>query len=116
MMGATRNSILFSVVMLLMMGLVASWQPPVLAAEPAVRSVQGEVIAVTVDDTPQIIVVKTVIGTKKEMIVGATVESGTVITRGKNRVSLADVKVGEKVELKYIKNAEGLVAKSVRVR
>ena len=116
MMGATRNSILFGVAMFMLVGCVAFWQPAALAAEPAVRSVHGEVVAVTVDATPQVIVVKTMIGGKKEMIVGATVESGTVVTRGKNRVSLGDIKVGEKVQLKYIKNADGLVAKSVHVR
>lgn len=86
------------------------------AGEPAVRTVRGEVIAVTVSESPQVIVVKTLTAAKKEMIVGATVESGAAVTRGKNRVTLADIKVGETVELKYIKNADGLVAKSIHAR
>lgn len=116
MMGVARSSILFGVAVLLVGIMVAFKQAAVLAGEPTVRSVRGEVVAVTVNDTPQVIVVKAMTGGKKEMIVGATVESGTVVTRGKDRVSLGDVKVGESVELKYIKNADGLVAKSVHVR
>lgn len=86
------------------------------AADPVVRTVRGEVIAVTVSDTPQVIVVKTMTAAKKEMIVGATVESGAAVTRGKVRITLADIKVGETVELKYIKNTDGLVAKSIHAR
>jgi hypothetical protein len=86
------------------------------AGEPVVRTVRGEVISVTVSESPQVIVVKTMTAAKKEMIVGATVESGAVVTRGKTRVTLADIKVGETVELKYIKNTDGLVAKSIHAR
>lgn len=86
------------------------------AGEPALRTVRGEVIALTVSETPQVIVLKTMSAAKKEMIVGATVESDAAVTRGKNRVTLADIKVGETVELKYLKNADGLVAKSVHAR
>jgi len=86
------------------------------AGEPAVRTVRGEVIAVTVNESPQIIVMKTITAGKKEMIVGATVDSGAAVTRGKTRVTLADIKVGETVELKYTKNPDGLVAKSIHAR
>jgi hypothetical protein len=95
-------------------GLVASASAS--AGDPVVRTVRGEVIAVTVNESPQVIVVKTMTAAKKEMIVGAIVESGAAVTRGKNRVTLADIKVGETVELKYIKNADGLLAKSVHAR
>ena len=86
------------------------------AGEPAVRTVRGEVIAVTLNESPQVIVMKTMTAAKKEMIVGATVDSGAAVTRGQDHVTLADIKVGETVELKYVKNADGLVAKSVHAR
>jgi len=73
-------------------------------------------MAVTVNESPQVIVIKTMTAAKKEMIVGATVESGAEVTRGKDPIALADIKVGETVELKYVKNADGLVAKSVHAR
>lgn len=85
------------------------------ASEGAVRTVQGEVVAVNVTDSPQVIVVKAMAG-RKEMIVGATVESGAEITRGKQRVSLDSLKVGDKVSITYVKNQDGLVARSIHAR
>ncbi|MBI4400637.1 MAG: hypothetical protein HY581_03265 [Nitrospirae bacterium] len=81
-----------------------------------VRTVRGEVVAINVNDSPNVIVVKTMTAKKQELIVGATVESGAEITRGPNRVSLNDIKVGETVDLTYIKNEDGLVARSVHAR
>jgi predicted RecA/RadA family phage recombinase len=101
---------------ILAMGVVLFGSTLALATEPVVRAVRGEVIAVTVSESPQVIVVKTMTAAKKEMVVGATVESGAAVTRGKVRITLADIKVGETVELKYIKNTDGLVAKSVHAR
>lgn len=86
------------------------------AAGQSVRTVQGEVVAVNVQDSPNVIVVKTVTAKKQEMIVGAVVESGAVITRGKERVGLDSVKVGETVSLTYLKGEEGLIARSIQVK
>lgn len=85
-------------------------------SEGVVRTVRGEVVAVNVTDFPQVIVVKTMTAKQQEMIVGATVESGATITRGKERVTLNSIMVGEPVELTYVKSQEGLVARSIHVR
>lgn len=85
------------------------------ASGSSARTVQGEVVAVNVSDSPPVIVVKAMTG-KKEMIVGATVESGAEIMRGKQRVSLDSLKVGEKVALTYVKTNDGLVARSIQAR
>jgi hypothetical protein len=85
------------------------------ASESSVRTVQGEVVAVNVTDSPHVIVVKAEMG-KKETIVGATVESGVEITRGKQRVSLDSLQVGEKVALTYVKKNDGLAARSIQAR
>ncbi len=115
--GHIRNIIfsVFSVFMVLTV-LVGISAGSASAAEPAVHTIQGEVVAVSVNETPQILVLKTMTPNKKEMIVGATVESGAPVMRGKNRATLGDIKVGETVQLKYVKGAEGLVAKSVHAR
>lgn len=86
------------------------------ASGQTVRTVRGEVVAINVNDSPNVIVVKTMTVTNKELIVGATVESGAEITRGSKPVSLSAIKVGESVVLTYIKNENGLIARSVHVR
>ena len=77
------------------------------------RTVRGEVTAVTADTQPQVIVVKTMTADKKEMIVAATLGSETVVTRGKKRVALSDIRVGETITLGYLKSPEGLAAKTI---
>ena len=84
--------------------------------DASVRSVRGEVVAVNVTDTPNVIVVKTMTGKNQELIVGATVGSRTEILRGRQHVSLQDIKVGESVNLNYVKGPGGLEARSIRVR
>lgn len=86
------------------------------AKDQVVWTVRGEVVAVNVRDFPQVIVVKTMTAKKQELIVGATVESGANITRGKERVSLNSIKVGDSVDLTYVKSMDGLVARSINVR
>jgi hypothetical protein len=85
-------------------------------AGSTVHRVQGQVVAVNVKDKPPVIVVKTMTAKKQELIVGATVEANASITRGKKAVMLADIKEGETVDLTYVKNPDGLVAQSIRVR
>lgn len=91
------------------MGLVAE------ADQPA-RTVKGEVVAVNVADSPPVIVVKAVTAKKQELIVGAVVESGTVITRGAKKVTLDNLKLGETASVTYVKNDEGLVARAIHVQ
>ncbi|MGH7207316.1 MAG: hypothetical protein ACREI2_14035 [Nitrospiraceae bacterium] len=86
------------------------------ASEGKVLTVKGEVVAINLKVDPQIIVVKAMTQNKQELIVGATLEKGATITRGKKPVALADIKVGEAVDLTYLKNADGLVARSIHVR
>ena len=81
-----------------------------------IRKVRGEVVAINVKDSPSVIVVKTMTAKNQELIVGATVDPSVEITRGKQRVSLQDIKVGEAVDLTYLKNPNGLTARSIRAR
>jgi len=86
------------------------------ASEGRVLTVRGKVVAVNLKVDPQIIVVKAMRQNKQELIVGATIKKGATITRGKKPVALADIKVGEAVDLMYLKNADGLVARSIHVQ
>nr|MBI3612852.1 hypothetical protein [Nitrospirota bacterium] len=101
------------------MGLAVMWAAvPSVSAESkaAARAIRGEVVAVNVQDSPNTIVVKAMKGSKDELIVGATVGSDTKITRGKQTVGLDALKVGESVELTYVKQDDGLVARSIHAR
>ncbi len=73
-------------------------------------------MAVGLNDSPQTIVVKTMTPKKEELIVGAVVTASTEVTRGKNKVGLDAIKVGEAVDLSYVKQADGLVAKAIRAK
>ena len=75
--------------------------------------VHGTVIAVTLNQTPPLIVVKTPLGPKDHMTVGATVTARTKILRGKKRVALNSIKEGQIVWLSYTKTARGLMAEIV---
>ena len=77
--------------------------------------VHGTVIAVALNQTPPLIVVKTPLGPKDHMTVGATVTGRTKILRGKKRVALKSIKEGEIVWLSYTKTTRGLVAETIRV-
>jgi len=87
-----------------------------LAFENDALRVQGKVVAVNLGVSPQVIVVRTVSEKNKEVIVGATVNQEVEITKGRRRVGLKTIKVGEIVDLVYAKTLEGLVAQSIRVR
>lgn len=96
---------------------------PVLGTSPArgltettPRTVRGAVMATNVTVDPQTIVVKVLLPTKEELIVGARVPSDTKITRGKQVVTLAEVKSGETVDITYLKAADGLIARSIHVQ
>jgi hypothetical protein len=106
----SRRSAVLTVVVLLF-GLVASS-----LAQDAVRTVRGELVAVNVKASPKVIVVRAMMPGKKELIVGATVESGTTITRGGKAVRLEDLRVGESLVLRYMKNPDGLVAQSIQAQ
>lgn len=78
--------------------------------------VQGEVVATNLKEEPPVIVVKVTMPNGEELIVGATVPPGSRLTRGKRPVALADIHVGERVVLGYLKQPDGLTARSIHVR
>lgn len=82
----------------------------------AARTVRGEVVAINVQDSPNTIVVKALKGGKDELIVGATVGTDTKIMRGKQKIGLDALKMGESVDLSYVKQEDGLVARSIHAR
>lgn len=113
-MAGKLNSLVTRVLLLLIAGVVGT-----LASVPSAaseRSVRGEVVAVNVKDSPPVIVLKTTTANREELIVGATVDSRTVVTRGKDRVDLGAIKVGEEAAMTYLKNPDGLLARSIHVR
>ena len=77
--------------------------------------VQGTVIAITLTQTPPLIVVKTPLGPKNHMTVGATVTAQTKIIRGNKRIALNTIREGEVVWLTYVKAPGGVLAEVIRV-
>jgi hypothetical protein len=85
-------------------------------SETSARAVRGELIAVNVKDSPHVVVIRAMTASKKELIVGATVDSSTSVTRAGRRARLQDLKVGEPVVITYTKQPQGLVAHSIEAR
>ncbi|HEX5549864.1 MAG TPA: hypothetical protein VFX36_03465 [Nitrospira sp.] len=77
--------------------------------------VQGTVVAITLTQTPPLIVVKTPLGPKNHMTVGAAVTAQTKILRGKKRIALNTIREGEVVWLTYVKAPGGVLAEIIRV-
>jgi len=103
--------------LILALGMVGLCERVVTAtSEGLVRTVRGVVIATNVKDTPQIVVVRVLMPNKEELTVGASVPMDTRITRAKRPIPLADIKVGDSVDLTYGKNPSGLVAQMIQVR
>ena len=73
-------------------------------------------VAVNLQSTPNIIVVKVILPSKQEMIVGATVGPDVAITVEKQAIGLSGIKTGQTVSLTYVKDQDGLTAKSIQVR
>lgn len=86
------------------------------AGEGRVYKVQGTVIAITLNQEPPIIVVKTPITPKNHMTVGATVTGQTKILRGQKKVALQAIRVGETIWLTYVKAEGGLFAKTIQAK
>ena len=78
--------------------------------------VQGKVVAISLQETSNVIVVKTPVTPKEEMTVGAVINQHTKIVRGRKRVTLQNIKIGEVVLLTYIKSRDGLFARTVQAR
>ena len=77
--------------------------------------VQGTVIAITLTQNPPLIVVKTPLGPKNHMTVGATVTAHTKIVRGNKRIALNTIREGEVVWLTYVKAPGGVLAQVIRL-
>lgn len=86
------------------------------AAGTIERTVEGTVVATDVTVDPQTIVVEVTLPNKEALVVGARVPTDTKIKRGKQDIQLADIKVGEKADITYLKTSDGLIARSVHVR
>jgi len=83
------------------------------AREGRTYRVQGIVIAVTLNQTPLLVVVDTPITPKNHMTVGAAVTGQTKLTRAGKRMPIQALKVGDSVWLTYVKSPTGLIAKSI---
>jgi hypothetical protein len=81
--------------------------------ESTTHTVTGQVVAVNTAASPPVIVVKVMTANRQELIVGAVVNPDTAISRGKQRVALDDIRVNEPVTLTYLKNQDGLFARSI---
>jgi hypothetical protein len=103
-------------VMAIALGLSLSSSSASEAGQGRTYKVQGTVIAVTLNQTPQLIVVNTPLSPKNHMTVGATVNAQTRILRGPKRVALQTIKVGETVWLTYVKTSEGLFARTIQAK
>lgn len=86
------------------------------SAETIQRTVRGTVVAADVTVDPPTIVVQVLLPHNEALVVGARVPTDARIMRGKQAARLADVKVGEKADITYLKTADGLIAQSVHVR
>lgn len=86
------------------------------AEETTQRTLRGTVIATNVDTDPPTIVVSVPLPNKEELIIGARVLQGTNITRQKQTARLAELKIGETVEITYLKTPDGLIARSIHIR
>jgi hypothetical protein len=73
------------------------------------------VIAIALTQSPPLIVVKTPLGPKNYMTVGATVTAQTKIMRGKKRVALNTIREGDVVWLTYVKAPGGVLAEIIRL-
>ena len=59
--------------------------------------------------------VRSRLGMKDEIVVGAVVKKGANIVRGQQRIALDRIRAGERVTLVYVKNREGLMVQSITV-
>ncbi len=82
------------------------------AAQATIHRVRGEVTAV--EPTARTLVVKVMEG-KKELTVGVDVTDKTIIREAKTHKTLADIKVGDRVWMKYERTNDKLVAEAIHI-
>ena len=86
------------------------------AADGRTYRVHGQVVAVNLDQTPHIIVIKTPLSTHDDMTVGAKVTAQTKIVRKGKRITLQTINVGAAVWLTYVKQRDGVIARTIQVQ
>ncbi len=86
------------------------------AKQSRVYKVQGTIVAITLNQIPQLVVVRTPLGPRDHMTVGAIVNAQTKVFRGRKRVALKNLWEGESVWLTYTKTKTGVLAQLIRVK
>ncbi|HEU5395217.1 MAG TPA: hypothetical protein VFV36_10520 [Candidatus Methylomirabilis sp.] len=92
-------------------------QTPAVQAAPTREvhhTVRGEVTAVEPGANPPTLVVKAMRG-KQELTVGVDITGKTVIRQGKAKKTLADIKVGDRVWMKYERTKETQLADEIQI-
>lgn len=85
----------------------------VYAANNTLHEIRGTVQSISPEDIPPVIVVKSLHGSKEEIVVGAMVKPGASVLRGKKKIRLDQIHPGDNVTLKYVKTREGLTIRSI---
>ncbi len=113
----SRSSLLGALVIGAVLCVVAaglsSFLSSVYAASNTVHEFRGTVRSVSPGETPPVIVVTSLYGSKEEVVVGAIVKQGAHVLRGKRKVGLDQIHPGDDVTLKYVKTREGLSVRSI---
>ena len=86
------------------------------AASGRTYRVHGQVMAVNVAQAPHMIVVKTPLTKHNDMTVGAKVTAQTRIVRKGKRVALQTIREGEVVWLTYVKQRDGVFARTIQIQ
>jgi hypothetical protein len=112
-MGRTNGALLTIAASMVLLLCMPSYSA---AASGRTYRVHGQVIAVTITQTPHMIVVKTPLTTHDDMTVGAKVTSQTKIIRKGKRIALQAIRMGERVWLTYIKQRDGVFAQIIQTQ
>ena len=92
---------------------LGSFLTSVYAASSTVHEIRGTVESVNAGEDPPVIIVKGQRGSNEAIVVGAVINQGVTILRGKKRIRLDQIHPGDKVTLKYLKTRDGLTARSM---
>lgn len=80
------------------------------------KTLRGEVVALNLTETPSVIVLKVQTAKKEELILGATVQPGTKMSRGTKTIGLDAIQLGEVADVTYVITPDGPSAQSIHVR
>ncbi|MCC2642720.1 MAG: exported protein of unknown function [Nitrospira sp.] len=83
------------------------------AANITLYEITGTVEALDAKTDPPVILLKSLSKTKEELVVGAVIKQGAMITRGTQRIGLDHIRSGDSVTLKYVKGRDGLTVRSI---